>query len=91
MQKSLDSSKEIIEILKTKLERAEVKASKAFEEKATEVSTLQKALKKSCDEMSKKEKDLVLKQKDLKEKEKIIQRLEHKCENLNLNSKNYKT
>ena len=50
LQKTVQNSNEIIELLENKVAKAEAQALKLFEEKKTEISTLKNALKKSDDE-----------------------------------------
>ena len=90
LQKTVESSNRMIEILESKLAKAETEALKTLEIKATEISVLKSSLKKSEDVVKSLKKDLDEKHKDVKGKEKAIQRLELKCENLSTNIKNHK-
>ena len=91
LQKKVESSDEIINILESKLEEAESKVLKAFNDKKIEIDTLKNSIKKSDQEVRNLRKDLNDERKLLKEKERNIQKLELKCEKLVNDSKNVKT
>ena len=87
LQEKVRNFSEIIDTLETKLDQAEARAVKVFEEKKTEIAVWKNTLKKSNNEIDEAKKDLVNKHKALKEKEKVIEKLEYKCENLEINNK----
>ena len=82
LQKQLDDSNEIIKILQDKSDQAESKALKVYNEKKLEIETLKNCIKKCNLEMRNLKKDIDDEQTLVKQKEKIIQKLEHKCDNL---------
>ena len=91
LQEKVKNTGEIIDILKNKLEDAEVQAIKVFEERKTEIDILKNSLKKSESELSSVKKDLENAHKAAKDKEKIIKKLDHKCGNLETIIKNTKS
>ena len=68
LQKKVESSDEIINILESKLEEAESKVLKAFNDKKIEIDTLKNSIKKSDQEVRNLRKDLNDERKLLKEK-----------------------
>ena len=78
-------------MLELKLENAESKALKAYVDKKIEVEALKSSLKNSGLEVMKLKKDLEYERKSVKQKDKVIQKLEHKCENLTTSNMNVKT
>ena len=91
LQKNIENYSETINRLELKLEHAESKASKAYDDKKIEVEVLKSSLKNSSLEVRNLKKDLEDERKLVKQKEKIIQKLEHKCENLATSNTNVKT
>ena len=69
LQKTVQNSNEIIDLLENKVARAEAQALKLFEEKKTDISSLKNALKKSDDENKNLKKVIGDIQKVAKEKE----------------------
>ena len=91
LQEKVRNFSEIIDTLETKLDQAEARAVKVFEEKKTEIAVWKNTLKKSNNEIDEAKKHLINKQKALKEKEKVIEKLEYKCENLERNNNTIKS
>ena len=91
LQKNNEISSNTINRLEQKLEHAESKASKAFDEKKIVIETLKSSLKNSGLEVKNLKKDLESERKVVNQKEKYIQKLENKCENLATNNKEVKT
>ena len=81
LQKTVESSNRMIEILESKIAQAETEALKTLEIKATEISVWKSSHKKSEDVVKSLKKDLDEKHKDVKGKEKATKRLELKCDN----------
>ena len=91
LQKHVENSNEVIDILEKKVAQSEAKALKAYEEKKMEVETLKNALKKSNQEVKKLKKDLEDEHEVVKDKDNQLSKLNKRCENLTLNIKNTKT
>ena len=91
LQKKLDDSNEIIKILQAKSDQAESKALKVYNEKKLEIEMLKNSIKKCNLEMRNLKKDIDDEKKLVRQKEKIIQKLEHKCDNLITENKHVKT
>ena len=81
------SEKETIKLLEDKLARAEEASLKIFEKAKLDTSTLKNVNKNQNKELEECRRDLNNKVKILKQKEKEIQKLDSKCENLNINLK----
>ena len=91
LQKIIENSSETINRLELRLENAESKALKAYDDKKIEVEALKSSLKNSGLEVRNLKKDLEDERKFVKDKDKIIQKLEQKCENLATSNMNVKT
>ena len=91
LEKNIEESSEVNNMLQNKLGKAEAHALKVYEDKKTEVDTLKITLKKSDQEARKLKKELEDEQRITKEKEKMLKKLENKCENLTTNIKNVRT
>ena len=90
LQKKVEIFSDTIDILEKKLDEAESKAMKTYQEKEIESETLRNSLKNSDFVASNLKKDLQVQQKVVKENLKLIQKLELKNENLAVNNKNIK-
>ena len=91
LQKKVQDSSEIVDILQKKLGETEAKALKSYEEKKIEIETLKNSLKNSNLLTKNLKRDLEIEKKVVKENKMLIQKLEQKNENLTLNYKNIKT
>ena len=91
LQKKIENFSQIINILECKLEKAESKALKAYDEKKTEIDILKNSIKKSDHELRNLRKDLDDAHKIVDNKEKNFKKLEEKCENLAADNQNVKT
>ena len=88
LQKQVKDSSDIINMMEKKLGQAQAEALKVYEENKTKVEALKSSMKNSDLLAKNVTKKLESEQKVAKENEKLIQKLQHKSENLVKNNKN---